>query len=688
MKRNIPLPHAACRAATPAAADPRRARRLLAALGVPLAALMLPLPALAQEAADESSRGEVTVRLPESAAEQTFTINLRDTEITLFAEQVSQITERTLILDPQLSGEITVVAAKPLDRDGVWALFQSALRVRGFVAVQSGEIWQVIPEPQAKSSAPTGPLALSGAQDTVTRVLSLDRLAAPEAVRVLRPLIAESGYIEALADPNSIVVTDTAENVERIIEIARAFDTQEQQRAQVITFRYADAASVGQAIVQVLGETSGTRLSVDPGSNTLLARGSAEDIAEVRRIAGALDIAPRPARVVDIGTRVIRLQYADAEVLAEIARATLTGRGELTNPVAQSVETQADDGTVPLGGAPAPAPAGAQDVSIQASTEQNAIVVRGTARQIEEASALIASLDQRRAQVLIEAAIVEVSGEVADRLGVQFGFGDAAPPGGIAATSFSNAGVSLQSILLALGQSSANVLTGGLSLGVSQGGDFGALVQALSQSNKAKLLSTPSITTMDNQPATIVVGQNVPFRTGSFATDGNTVAPFTTIERRDVGITMNVLPRVTAGGVVRLEIEQEISSLVNANVEGAADLVTNTRVINTTVLADNHGTIVLGGLITDNELSSENKVPLLGDVPVVGNLFKSQTANGTRRTLFVFLRPTILLSPEDVRAASRAKLERLRGAETNIPGESLLGKRAVKRLPLEINGLY
>jgi len=631
--------------------------------------------------------GEVVVAVPTDPNAETFVINLRDTKITIFAEQVSAITGRTLILDPQLAGEITVVSSKPLDREGVWALFQSSLRVRGFAAVQSGDIWQVIPEEQARSNAQTGPLALSGGQDTVTRVLVLDRLAAAEAVRVLRPLVAQSGYIEALADPNSIVVTDTAENVERIIEIARTFDTQDEQRAQVISFRYADAGTVGQAIVQVLGEGAGARLSVDPGSNTLLVRGPADDVAEIRRLAAALDVAPRPTQEIAIGTRVIRLQYADAEVLAEIARNTLSGRTELTNPVAQSVGAgeQTPDGVFRPGG---PASAPLPDVSIQASTEQNAIIVRGTARQLDEVSALIQSLDQRRAQVLIEAAIVEVSGEVADRLGVQFGFGAAAPPGGIAATSFSNAGVSLQSILLALGQTSAQALTGGLSIGLSSEGDFGALVQALSQSNKAKLLSTPSITTMDNQPATIVVGQNVPFRTGSFATDGNTAQPFTTIERRDVGITMNVLPRVTQGGVVRLEIEQEISSLVNATIEGAADLVTNRRIINTTVLADNRGTIVLGGLITDNELTSENKVPLLGDVPIVGNLFKSQTANGTRRTLFVFLRPTILLSPEDVKRASEEKLRRLRSSETNTPGESLLGKKSVKRLPLEINGLY
>lgn len=184
------------------------------------------------------------------------------------------------------------------------------------------------------------------------------------------------------------------------------------------------------------------------------------------------------------------------------------------------------------------------------------------------------------------------------------------------------------------------------------------------------------------------MGQNVPFRTGSFATDGNTVTPFTTIERRDVGITMNVVPRITAGGVVQLVIEQEISSLVNANVEGAADLVTNRRVINTTVMADNRGTVVLGGLITDDRINGSSKVPGLGDIPVVGELFRTRNGRSTQRTLFVFLRPTILRSRDDVRAASENRYNRLKAADTTKPPKTVLNEREVRQLPMEIQGLY
>ena len=196
------------------------------------------------------------------------------------------------------------------------------------------------------------------------------------------------------------------------------------------------------------------------------------------------------------------------------------------------------------------------------------------------------------------------------------------------------------------------------------------------------------MTTLDNEPATIVVGQNVPFRTGGYATDGNTATPFITIDRRDVGINMKVVPRITAGGVVQLGIEQEISSLVNANVEGAADLITNRRVINTTVMADNRGTVVLGGLITDDRTNGENRVPGLSEIPVLGHLFKSRNAREERRTLFVFLRPTILRNRQDIQNAAKQRFNQIHTENTQRPPRSILDETRVQQLPLEIAGLY
>jgi general secretion pathway protein D len=638
---------------------------------------------------------------------ETFVINLRGAELAVLAEQVSTITGRTLVLDPSVEGEVTVLSAEPLDAEGVWALFQSILRSRGFVAVESGLIWQVVPEAEARTIGGADPMDGArdeqGSQDVVTEMLRLSRLPSAEAVRVLRPLVAESGYIEALTDPNAILLTDTRANVDRILEIATAFDAESPEEATVIRFSYADAGAVGNAILEVLG-TSGTgaRLSVDPSSNLLLVRGSQADIDEIRELAQSLDVAPRRLPQEAVATTVFRLQFGDATVVAEIIRGALGGGVDITNAVAADIGApndpaglETDGGEAAADEAPAEggfvsldrAPQAPSAVSVQASVETNAIIVRGTQAQVAEVGSLIAALDVRRPQVMIEAAIVEVSGDVAERLGVQLGFGDATPPGGIAATSFSNGGLSLQGVLAAVGAPSSVALSTGLTVGAS-GNEFGILVQALAQSTQARLLSTPSVTTLDNEPATIVVGQNVPFRTGSFDTDGDGSNAFTTIERRDVGITMNVVPRITAGGVVQLEIQQEVSSLVDANVEGAADLITNTRVINTTVLADDGGTVVLGGLISDDRSSAEGRVPGLSRVPVVGQLFRSRNAGQTQRTLFVFLRPTVLRDAQDVQAAAESRYERLRGAEAAPPPDGLLAPRQARRLPLEIQGLY
>jgi general secretion pathway protein D len=290
--------------------------------------------------------------------------------------------------------------------------------------------------------------------------------------------------------------------------------------------------------------------------------------------------------------------------------------------------------------------------------------------------------------VLIEAAIAEVTGDAAEALGVQFAAGGAAVLDGVSGgTSFANTGVSLGSIIQALVPGGVGLVGSGLSLAGGSRGNFNILVQALGTSTKANLLSTPSITTLDNQPAEIVVGQNVPFRTGSFGTDGNTLTPFTTIERQDVGITLRVVPRIHEGDSIRLEVSQEVSSLVGS-VTGAADLITNRRSIQTTVLADNGDTIVLGGLITDDRTATKSQVPLLGDIPVLGNLFKSRQQTQTKRTLFVFLRPTILRDRASVVAAAKVKYERLRAQEAGDPDRSILLHPPVPRLPLEIQGIY
>lgn len=616
--------------------------------------------------------------------EPTFTINLRQTDITVLTEQIADITGRTLIVHPDLRGEITVVSAEPLDSAGAWELFQSILRGRGFHAVQSGVVWQIVPLEAARAAARVemGDTR-AGSQDFVTRLIPLDNVPASEAVRVLRPLVAASASIEALEDPNAVLITDTAEGAARILSIARTLDKDEARTSRVIQFRNTQAAVVGAAIAEVLGpNATGARLSVDPGSNTLIIRGTDDELNEVEMLATAMDVPPVSNPQVALTTRVFPLRFGEAEQLAGILTTALTGAGNAaTNAVAGELQQNGLNAAAPVSDVP--------DVTVAADEAQNAIVARGTEAQLADVAALLQQLDRKRAQVLIEAAIVEVSGETAQRLSAQLGLGELAPPGGLAATSFGNGGAALGTLLAALGTPNAALATAGGSATIG-GNGFGLLLQALSQSTNANLLSTPSLMALDNQPASIVVGQNVPFRTGTFATDGNTVQPFTTIERRDVGLTMNVLPRINDGDTVRLNISQEVSSLVNANVEGAADLITNRRSIETSVLARSGSTIVLGGLITRDDLQSLQKVPGAADIPLLGNLFKSRSGSKTRRTLFVFLKPTVLRSEQSlkltyekrVNALQQARSETAEGARTNRVTQTQ------KPVRLEIGGVY
>jgi general secretion pathway protein D len=323
-----------------------------------------------------------------------------------------------------------------------------------------------------------------------------------------------------------------------------------------------------------------------------------------------------------------------------------------------------------------------RDVSIQPAVEINGVVVRAGASDMAEIERLILDLDVRRPQVLIEAAIVEITGSSAETLGAQLGLGGNVDEGALAATSFSLAGPSLRAILSALGEPGAQALAPeGLTAGASTGDGFSILVQALSQSSKANLLSTPSVMTLDNRSAEIVVGQNVPFRTGSFTTIGNARDPFTTIEREDVGVTLEVLPRLYDGDVIRLEVRQEVSSLVNTTVAGASDLITNQRSIETTVLADDGETIVLGGLITDDSQTTRSRTPVLGRIPVLGRLFGSSQETTTRRTLFVFLRPTILRDGDDASKAATLQYEKLRDREREADPSRLLPADPAPRLP-------
>ncbi|WGM30534.1 type II secretion system secretin GspD [Brevundimonas sp. NIBR11] len=624
---------------------------------------------------------------PPPAAMQDVVINMRGADIKDVAEQVSRITGRTLVLDPQVQGQVNVVSAEPLSRNGVWELFLSVLRTSGFAAVRSGNVWRVVPQATVVQSGASETGAASSNQQIVTRLVRLRNLPSDQAVRALRPLVSSFGAIEALTEPNAVVVTDYAENIRRVQQLAASLDQGGGTSFDSIALRHASATEVAASVSALLGsEAGGPRVTADERSNVLLIRGDAADLAQARSIVQALDT-PGGATPV---TRVVRLRNSDAESITEIVRGLLGGEPSATNPVARSLRsttglaslsasnrdtagqtaaalTSGEAGaTAVAGSTPAARPDGftLDGVTVQASPELNAVVMRGPPAKVAMLEEVIDQLDLRRAQVKIEVAIVEITGELGEQIGVQLGLGGAVPADGVVGgTGFSNAGSDLGTVLSALGYPAGRLLGAGLSLAAGSEGDFGLLLQAVGTNSAANLLSSPSITVLDNEAAEIVVGQNVPFRTGSFATDGNSTNPFTTISREDVGLTLRVVPRVHEGGVVRLEVAQEISSLVPTTVIGAADLITNRRSLQTSALADDGETIVLGGLVTDDRNSTNSRVPGLGSLPVIGNAFRSRRDSQTRRTLFIFLKPTILRDSAATAADAQQAYDRLRSSE-------------------------
>ena len=622
-------------------------------------------------------------------------INMRGADIKDVAEQVARITGRTLVLDPAVSGQVNVVSAEPLSRNGVWELFLQVLRTSGFAAVRSGNVWRIVPQAAVigGGSSETGPATSN--QQVITRVIRLRNLPSDQAVRALRPLVAAAGAIEAISDPNAVVVTDYAENVRRVQQLAQTLDGGGGSSFAAVTLEYANAVDVAESIGELLGsDAGGPRVSADERSNTVLIRGEQADIAQARSIAASLD---QPGGATPV-TRVVRLRNSDAEAIAEIVGGLMGAEPAATNSVARSLRggttglaslsaSNRDAAAAALGstvggssgglgqgnlapltgpndtGAAAP---GFQlsDVTVQAAPELNAIVMRGAPATVAMLEDLIIQLDLRRAQVKIEVAIVEITGDLGEQIGVQLAVGGAVPADGVVGgTSLSPAGTAIGTVLTALGYPAGRLLGEGLTLAGGQRDEFGILLQALGSNASANLLSTPSVTVLDNNPAEFVAGQNVPFRTGSFATDGNSLNPFTTISREDVGLTLRVIPRVHDGDVVRLEVSQELSSLVSSTVIGAADLITARRSIQTSVLANDGETIVLGGLVTDDIQSSNSRVPVLGSLPVVGGLFRSRRDSQTRRTLFIFLKPTILRDAAAVGISTQQSFDRLRQAE-------------------------
>ena len=578
----------------------------------------------------------------------TWQLAMSDADVREVVREVGTILDQTIILDPRVQGRITVLSSEALDREGIRRLFYSVLNAQGFAAVNDGDRLLVLPASEAKAWANQQVEAIPAA--ITTRVFSLSASVAADLAGLLRPLLSSNGYIGPSSSANALVVTDSAANLDRLESLVLQLDSDQRHDYELVTLRKAQAEVVFPVVEAAAGgPDSGVRVLADISGNRLLILGPIQSRHRLAQLTRSLDV---PVPATSQNWRVVRLQHGSAEQLAEML-------GEMGK------QPDGTPGTHALGAALS------GKLMVKADASQNALVLMGEPQMLGRAEKIIQQLDQPRAQVLIHAAIVEVSGSIDEALGVQWGMDKGGLKGGV---TFSETGAVLADLL-----GKQTKLPGGVALAI--GSDrFAALVSALASNSRSNLLSTPSLLTLDNQEAQILVGQNVPFKTGSYVTPGSgSENPFTTVERKDIGISLKVRPHINEGRSLRLEVEQESSEIAPSTAEN--DLVTNKRTLKSTILAADGEIIVIGGLIKDSVRKVERGVPLLSRIPWVGGLFRWRSDTQEKTNLMVFLRPTILRSQAERVETGRRAYEGVRAADDSILPEDAQQMFEAQALP-------
>lgn len=612
-------------------------------------------------------------------------LNLRDADINGLIEIVSQETGINFIVDPRVRGQVNVVSGQAIKRDELYDLFLGVLKSYGFAAVTGAEgTVRILPEVQAKENE-VGTLEHSSRGDEfITHVISVRHLDASQLVRILRPLVPKGGHLAAAAESNSLVIADTAANVRRIEGLIQRIDQESIEDFEVIPLEHAsalDLVRIAEGLQSSSPEENATkrvRIIADERTNTVVLLGDPQRRLAYRAMIRQLDVEGDEGN-----TQVHYLRYAKAEDVAEVLRGIAEGR-DVDNGVTGGTSSSSGSGT-----SSGSYGYGNQDsrVRIQAHDSTNSVVIYGPAELTREMSQIIRQLDIRRAQVLVEAVIAEVSYDRAKELGVQWGFAN--DGAGVGVINFARGGGGILNLAAGLnGYLEGDITTPpSLADGATLGGvgtigstQIGLLINALQGDSSSNILSTPSLLTLDNEEAEIVVGQNVPFIVGRSVE--NSGQAFDTIQREDVGIKLRIRPQINEGNAVRLEIAQEVSQIA-PGASGAADLITNKRSLNTHVMVDDNQLIVLGGLIDDQMVETRDKVPLLGDVPGLGRLFRYDTASVEKRNLMVFLRPVIVRDTAVAESLTHAKYSYIRDQQLKEQGrnDSLLPRQDMSVLP-------
>ncbi|MFY9327871.1 MAG: type II secretion system secretin GspD [Georgfuchsia sp.] len=637
---------------------------------------------------DTDSSGSAAAKAVEQpAGPDLVTLNFVNADIEGVVKAVSEITHKNFVLDPRVKGTVSIVSAKPMSRSLIYQTFLSAIRMQGFTAVEGRGSILIVPEADAKLYAGFGSAMTdktSRSNDTIkTQVFRLQHESAAQLLMVLRPLIAPNNMVTAYPSNNSLVVTDYASNLKRIEQIIESIDQPSGSEADtvMIPLHYASALDVAETIKRLLAEpaqasdpTSKFTITADARSNSILAR--TLDPSRLQRVRELITMLDTPTSSAG-NIHVIYLRNAQAVKMAEILRAIYSGDTATATQTA-SPATAGTTGSVQGQSSSMSSPG-----IIQADAATNSIIITAPDAIYNNLRAAVEKLDVRRAQVYIEALIVEVTSDKAAELGVQWqslsGLGKSGTQG-FGGTNFGSKG-NIIGVAASPATSVAN-LGEGLNIGVIKGTlkipgtdteilNLGMLLHALASDSSTNILSTPTLLTLDNEESKIVVGQNVPFITGSYSntgTSGGSASPFQTIERKDVGLTLKIKPQISEGGAVRLQISQEVSSVQPATAATAAtsDIVTNKRSIDSTVLVDDGKIIVIGGLIQDSVNDGVSKVPLLGDIPFIGGLFRYNKRSRSKTNLMVFLRPTVLRDEESANSLSSNRYDYIQGEQARV----------------------
>ncbi len=603
------------------------------------------------------------------------TLNFQAAEIEAVARTFASITGRNVVVDPRVKGTLTLVTEKPVTPAAAMGQFVAALRLQGFTLVETDGLYKVVPEADAKLQ--TGGVSVSSGEvngqpsgnQIVTQIFRLNHESANNLVPVLRPLISPNNTINANPGTNALVITDYADNLRRLGRIIAAMDVANATDVEVIPLKHAIAADLAPLVLRLMGSSASaapagqadtsfkTTLLAEPRSNALILRAAnAAQLALVRSLVTKLDQPDAPGSGGAAGNiHVVYLKNADATKLATTLRAAVSGEARTVTPT----------GAPASPGAAAASSGSATGGQIQADAATNSLIITAPEPQYRQLRAVIDKLDARRAQVFVESLIAEVSVDKAAEFGIQWqgasgNAGDSVI--GLLGSNFGTAGKNI--ISLATGVASGAVAPArGLNLGLAQKTNgvyvLGFLARFLEDSGAGNVLSTPNLLTLDNEEAKIVIGQNVPFPTGQYTNTGSSstgsVTPFTTFERKDVGLTLKVKPQISENGTVKLTIFQEVSSVLASTLNATSGPTTNKRTIESNVLVDDGSIVVLGGLLQDEYSGNAEKIPGIADVPLFGNLFKSESRSRKKTNLMVFLRPVVV---RDARDSDRLSLDR------------------------------